>query len=1177
MQAEEDDDDDLFADNPFADAAPSGSAEALDGSRLRRVLTLARQLCAPLAFLHGEGIVHRDLKPDNIIVRADGTPVLVDFGVMAEFGAAVGRDRVTADSQVAGTPFYMAPEQITGADMDARADLYALGCVLYELLTGEPPFTGDSAARVLRAHLEREPAPPSSCADGIPPAVDELVLRLLAKEPAKRLGYAVDVAAALVDLGAEDAAGEPGPRPRIYLYRPGLAGRDAVLEELRAGLSPLLQGRGGLTFVGGESGVGKSRLVLELVRAASERGAQVLAGEAQALAGRPLGALCKPLQAIADRCLERGAQETDRLLGPRGPLLARHEPTLADLPGQDRYPAPPELPPDAARQRLFRSLHETLAALAADRPVLLVLDDLQWADELTLGFIGALASGDALARQPLHLLGTYRTEEVGPGLARLLREPGCRLVPLERLDRLGVGAIVADMLALASPPAELVRFVARRSEGNPFFIGEYLRAAAQEALLRRDRQGRWHLAHQHGADGGFDALDLPETLRDLIVLRLGALTRPARRLAELAAAAGREVPLALLEQVSGLEPAALQQGFAELLERQVAEEPVPGTLRFAHDKLRETTYDAMDAERKRALHQRLAEALDTPGGRQDQSHAIAMHYTLGEVHRDPARVLEANLHAGEVALGKEAPHEALTLFQQADRVAREHNLRPGPRLASAWGEACARTHRVQEAARHLAHALEQTDRPAARASLRARLAMAHLASWDSASAWQECRRALDELGHPLSESRARQLLASGRDWLRGLWIERRAAAEVPPVDEERARLQALAEVYQTGMVAAYFELDAINFVQLIFRALLPANRLGPSPELVDARAKYAVALGVAGLDAMADGYSERAVAMADDLGDIRLRSAARLWRAVTKSFSGRAAQGVAEVSAVLQDHGRWLDTADYINACADLTWDYMIRGFAREAWQVQELLIKKTSEVVGPEASMEGHPALSQQLVVLSMLGRHEQARPYLELARRLMRQNPRDRFRAAYVNCNALMYHLERGELGQPVEDAIRAYRQVSPGPLLTIYHLKWFYVFQGYVRLTQAERAEGAALAPALALLGGALGQLRRAANVGVLRSHWHAIAAGEARLRGRRARAEGHCRRAAALARDLDSPWVEYEVARLRGALSRDAGDHLAADARFHEALALCRAHGWAGRQQALQGMVDPPAKL
>jgi predicted ATPase/predicted Ser/Thr protein kinase len=674
------------------DGLPWYAMELLDGLTLREWaarepplrerLSLVRRLCAPLAFLHGEELVHRDLKPDNVLVRSDGQPVLVDFGLAGQFGGEVSREALELDAALAGTPKYMAPEQLRGELVDARADLYALGCVLYELVAGQPPFVGQTTAEVVSGHLQAEPPRLSSVARDVPAELEALVLRLLAKDPRQRLGYSDSVAKALAELGAEDGLAAAGPRPRAYLYRPGFAGREEVFRELALRLADLLGGAGSLVLVGGESGVGKTRLVMELAREAMRRGLRVLTGECAPVSmldtgsatagGTPLAALRKPLQEIADHCRERGSEETDRLLGQRGKVLALYEPALAGLPGQEAYLEPAELPPQSARLRLMIYLAETLSAFVAGKPLLLVLDDLQWADELTVEFLEFLLRGEHLQRLPLLALGTYRSEEAGEALRRLLGSGGVQPLALERLDQAALGAMVRDMLALPGVPGPLVRFLSRHSEGNPFFVAEYLRAAVGQGLLYRDHEGRWQVAEpgeEKAAEATYEALPLPRSLFGLVSQHLDRLGAETLRLVEAAAVLGREVHAPLLNAVAGLQPSQVLRATLEALHRQVMEQSGDERLRFIHDKVREVAYGAIAGERRTALHRAAAEEIEAIFGQEREQHLAELGHHW-ECAGEAPRARECYLAAARREAGRYSHAEADRLYSAYLRLAK---------------------------------------------------------------------------------------------------------------------------------------------------------------------------------------------------------------------------------------------------------------------------------------------------------------------------------------------------------------------------------------------------------------------------------------------------------------------------------------------------------------------------
>jgi serine/threonine protein kinase/tetratricopeptide (TPR) repeat protein len=680
---------DLSLELPRDPAVPAAPGSGLAGaSPLRLVLTLVRRICAPLAYLHGEGLVHRDLKPENIlIVAASGErraassntsgsswlaarcsllaapawPVLVDFGLASQYSGELSRDVLQVEGGVMGTAQYMAPEQIKGDRVDARADLYALGCILYELATGRPPFVAERPEELLRQHLQQPPQAPSQLVEGLPEELEALMLRLLAKNPEERLGYAEDVAAALGRLGAEDEPAPSGPKPRPYLYRPRFTGRSAPLEALGEALSRAAAGQGGLALVSGESGVGKTRLLMEFGQQAAHRNGIVLSGECLEMRGGSLEALRGPLHTLADRCRERGREESERLFGLHGRLLARYEPAISGLPGQEEQPEPAELPADAARLRLFRALARTFCAAAEEPPLVLMLDDLQWADELTVGFLDHVLRAGHLEQMGWLIVGAARTEELGPALAKLREARGVKGLGLGRLREEELKAMVGDMLALDPPPQAFVRFLLEQSEGNPFFVGEYLRTAVSEGLLNRDELGRWQVAEPESRESGFgsrdsgfgepgalltrlptpdeqthfvgaprrptpgyEALPLPGSIQQLVGRRLAGLSAAARHLVDAAAVVGREAAAPLVWGIAGLGTSELLEASAEVLRRQVLEEVGGGALRFLHDKLREVAYESLTPSQRRALHRAAATQVETLFGEASEERAAEL-------------------------------------------------------------------------------------------------------------------------------------------------------------------------------------------------------------------------------------------------------------------------------------------------------------------------------------------------------------------------------------------------------------------------------------------------------------------------------------------------------------------------------------------------------------------------
>jgi serine/threonine protein kinase len=629
-------------------------------------LRLGRAVCRALSFLHGHGLVHRDLKPDNILIQADGTPVLVDFGLVVQFG---GRE-VLDVAQAAGTYLYMAPEQRLGRFVDARADLFSLGCVLYQCLCGVLPF---GPARMPHDSSTTLPPPPSTHNPSLGGDFDALLGRLLARDPKDRLGYADDVEAALAQI--EGSETDNPQRRSVYLYRSDLAGRDRVLPRLEETLSAALSDRPSVVLLTGETGGGKTRLVMELATRAAERDMRVITGDCPPVSpgSDDVGALVAPLRpfrqfllTIADACRHGGLARTRYLLaGDRTRLLAPYETSLHDLLGQAEPIKAESLPLEAARTRLFSCLGGLLADYARERPLLLVLDDLQWADDLSLEFLGWLAAGRDVPPAPYVIVATCRVEQMGEGLRALATKPRTVTEALPLFDRAAIRQMVGGMLALPEPPESLVDFVKEESRGNPFFISEYLRAAIDAGLLRRDAAGRWRLAFAGESAELRERVMPPATIAAMVALRLKDLDPNATEILSAAAVLGREFDVEMVARIANRDAATVLSAYAVLSPRHILEENGSGVSRFAHDKLREIAYASLNSDVRGELHRRAAMAIEERhAGRDLRPYLgeLGYHHSKAGASEEGASYYE---RAGRAAQEAYANRDAARFYQLA--------------------------------------------------------------------------------------------------------------------------------------------------------------------------------------------------------------------------------------------------------------------------------------------------------------------------------------------------------------------------------------------------------------------------------------------------------------------------------------------------------------------------------
>jgi eukaryotic-like serine/threonine-protein kinase len=664
---------------PMGDPSTRDRRIPAAAGELRHVLAIVRRLCATIAYLHGEGFVNCDLKPENILIVGE-RPIVIDFGLTAHHPGRTGREAIEPPRSM-GTLLYMSPEQLRGEFVDARSDIYSLGCILYELLVGNPPFHG-SPRSIRSHHLSSAALPPSEVAEGISPELEGVVLKLLEKELDARFGYADEVAAILGRLnGDSEPLDLPPPSP--YFYRSRFVGREDILTRLGEVREEAAGGSGALVMLAGESGVGKTRLAMEVTRQARNAGMRIVASEASSLSSEsaaavgptPLHALRPLLSAIADRCQEGGPDMTEQLLGHQGSILAMYEPLLGHVPAHGAFLPPAALGVEASRKRLFKCIAETMASLAREHPLLWVIDDLGWADELSLAFLHSLTR-EYIAANPLFILCTYRSEEANDEVAALAARPHVMHLVLRRLGRDAVSSLIGDMLALPRPSEGLVQFVTSQAEGNPFFVAEYLRTAVAERVLYRDQTHSWRLLgddRETRADSEYQSLPLPRSLREHIEQRFRRLSPAGQQAALAAAVVGRDADVDILRAVVGMSDEAVASAVDELLRRQFLEQPNIDQVRFAHDKLREVTYALSSPERLVHLHARTAQALEARGDvGSDPGRGWAIlghHFAAARLSESAARYLRlAADHARETY----ANGEAVRLYREA--INQTHHL-----------------------------------------------------------------------------------------------------------------------------------------------------------------------------------------------------------------------------------------------------------------------------------------------------------------------------------------------------------------------------------------------------------------------------------------------------------------------------------------------------------------------
>jgi len=681
---------------------------------LRQSLDIALQVAEALAHAHSRHIVHRDLKPSNIMIAADGTAKVMDFGLAKVADAST----VTMAGVLMGTAAYISPEQARGEATDARSDLYSLGVMLYEMISGQLPFTAETTAAVIFKHINEQPIPVRRLAPDVLPAVDGLVWRLLHKQPERRFQSALELASAIrlcldaLDKGTSLPANLfdptlPSDEMLATTHIP-LVGRERELAFLRQALDQARNSRGGLVLISGEAGLGKTRLVAEIQREARSAGFLCLTGHCLYQEDpNPYLPFVEILQSYLDtRETMVGIPEDDDTIGHLVTRLSNFLPYAATAAAPAAHEA---LGWADAQTALFETIRQVLTSLGQKQPLLLFVDDLQWASAATLRLLHYLARNIQAA--PILQVGTYREEDIQQEtgaephplqevMRRMSREHLFEHLALSPLTREQSDALVRHVLPGAPEDAEFLARVYAETEGNPFFILEALRMWQEEGQLVYTEAG-WRLI------GKPEEMRVPQRVHDVITRRLQRLDEASREILDVAAVMGRRFTVETISAALGLPKVELLRRLGRLEKNHQLIAFESGTYTFTHHLIRDVLYAELAEPLRVEYHLIIAKRLEElyAGRLEEIAYDLAHHFYQGADYRTGLRYAQM---ATERAEAQWALEEALHFNRLAlDAIA---HLPPDPHYARQERDLRQRRAALLQVAGDLQGTLEQLER-----------------------------------------------------------------------------------------------------------------------------------------------------------------------------------------------------------------------------------------------------------------------------------------------------------------------------------------------------------------------------------------------------------------------------------------------------------------------------------
>ncbi|BAY50361.1 serine/threonine protein kinase and signal transduction histidine kinase with GAF and PAS/PAC sensor (plasmid) [Scytonema sp. HK-05] len=679
---------------------------------LSNFLRLAIDITDILGRIHAAGVIHKDINPSNIVLNPNtGVVKIIDFGIATRFN----RTNPTFKSPhvLEGTLAYLSPEQTGRMNrlLDYRTDFYSLGVTFYELLTGQLPFLTTDILELVHCHIAKPPIPPHEVNAAIPKPVSDIILKLMAKNAEDRYQSAWGIKADLercteqftttgqiahIQLGLQDVSDQFQIPQKLYGREAEIAALLAAFERVapRGNVGEAYRPESGIEnprfkvemmLVSGYAGIGKSALVQELYKPLTANRGYFISGKFdQFRRNIPYSAIVDALQKLVQQLLgepdEQVQQWRSRLLtalGSNGQIIIDVIPEVELIIGR-QLPVP-EVGATEAQNRFNRVFQQFIRVFCSqEHPLVIFLDDLQWADSATLKLIELMMLDEQT--QFLFLIGAYRDNEVNPAhplaltLERLRKQRAVlQEIILAPLTLLPLSQLIAETLHQNTDTVRsLAELVLHKTEGNPFFVGEFLKMLYGENLLTFDAQQlswQWNLAE-------IEAQNITDNVVELLLRQLQKLPEATQQILSIAACTGAEFDLETLAIVCEKSPKAIFQDLLEAIQAgliqplsDLDEDLLVQEYKFSHDRVQQAAYALIDESCKQVVHLQIGRNLlekTSPEQRLDRLFTIVDHLDQGTelVTAQPERteIARLNLTAGQKAKGATAYEAAFKYF-----------------------------------------------------------------------------------------------------------------------------------------------------------------------------------------------------------------------------------------------------------------------------------------------------------------------------------------------------------------------------------------------------------------------------------------------------------------------------------------------------------------------------------
>ena len=646
------------------------------------------QISSALDLAHQNNILHQALQPQQILISQDlRTARLTNFGC----NLLTDISRITETQEIISTFGYLSPESsgILRKPIDARSDIYSLGILFYQLITGRLPYTAQDVSTLIHQHIAQIPEAPSKYNTQIPPVIDNITLRLIAKDPQDRYQSLTGLIADLKEYQKQRATGKAlidfeiarFDKLRQLSFSTRLIGRDKEMEQLKNLLNQTKQSKGGLCFVFGEPGIGKSRLVDELRVQVHSLNGLFCGGKCYQYEFRtPYKVFSEAIDAYIEKVRRLSQKEQEihikrikETLGELGGEVVKIAPTIIDIIGHP--PKLVELEPEKEKIRFLITVTNFLTSLSThDTPLLVFLDDLQWVDDGSLEILARVA--EKLPNTSTLLIVSYRDNEVDQNhpLAQLIRkltEQNILLlnIPVKSFSLSETARMICQILLEKEERVlPLANELQERAKGNPFFTLELLHSLVDsEVVFLKEDHYTYDLEK-------LKTVSLPTSIVDAVLKRMNDLEEEDLEIISYASIMGKEIEFKLLTELARKPADKIVISLEDGIRNQLLFRDLTGqeNIFFMHDRIREAFYKRVPDEERIPLHKHIAEVLEEQNKDNPDTvlYDLAHHFIQGKVED---KALQYSIPAAHKARSSYAHTLAIDLYNNAKEILEKRN------------------------------------------------------------------------------------------------------------------------------------------------------------------------------------------------------------------------------------------------------------------------------------------------------------------------------------------------------------------------------------------------------------------------------------------------------------------------------------------------------------------------